>query len=379
TPQRDIFSWDIVFYARREGTLTDYQGNFLRVTQHGPNWGTPYTAKPSYLEKDTTNSPKSNFIFPHDMERWNRYVNGNLGDTLAHCPAPGKKENIAKTRVKRSLPPDFTFTDAWINRLWQIAISSTPAGLEGIGICGPCMVQTLQMLVELQERYQREPLQDGNGYFFNTQAGVDLFPSLRARFPELTQRLDTIRFNHDIPYHVGEDFMTRMSRLGRAVALTMLPQYEWRPLTLARNQEEMLSRIRDILYAPVGTLWFSVAIRQGERGLFLGHAQPIIRTGNGVIVLPTNTYGTTFEQFSRYFTPITDPNIVLHELSQSSSSRIQTQSIAFFQMAHLNEIPLSLYVSQRNCTGEGDDRRGNKEFPRSSLINQCGSGRCAIQ
>ncbi|MFT4321224.1 DUF1561 family protein, partial [Bartonella bacilliformis] len=29
--------------------------------------------------------------------------------------------------------------------------------------------------------------------------------------------------------------------------------------------------------------------------------------------------------------------------------------------------------------GEGDHRRGNRQLPRASLLNQCGSGRCAIQ
>ncbi|EYS92513.1 hypothetical protein X471_00001 [Bartonella bacilliformis str. Heidi Mejia] len=379
TARQDIASWDISLFARREGTLTDYKGNFLRVTQYGSSWGSPYTAKPDYLEKDTTNSPKSNFIFSYDMERWYRYVNGNLGDTLAYCPAPGTKENVAKIRVKRSLPHDFHFTDQWKKRLWQIAVSSTPMGLETIGLCGPCMVQTMQILAELQERHQREPFQNGEGYFFNTQEGVDPFISLRTRFPDLTRRLETTRINHDRPYHVGEDFVTRMSRLARAMALMMLPQYEWRPLTLARTHEEMISRIRDILRAPAGTTWFSVAIRQDERGLFLGHVQPIIRTGNGIIILPTNTSGTTLEQFRGYFTPITDPQTVLFELSRGSSTRIQTRSIAFFQMTQLDEIPLSLYVSQSNCTGEGDGRRGNKKLPRSSFINQCLSGRCSIQ
>ncbi|MFT4383154.1 DUF1561 family protein, partial [Bartonella bacilliformis] len=35
--------------------------------------------------------------------------------------------------------------------------------------------------------------------------------------------------------------------------------------------------------------------------------------------------------------------------------------------------------SQGNCTGEGENRRGNRQLPRTSLLNQCDSGRCAIQ
>ncbi|EMN54581.1 hypothetical protein LEP1GSC089_3779 [Leptospira interrogans serovar Autumnalis str. LP101] len=35
-------------------------------------------------------------------------------------------------------------------------------------------------------------------------------------------------------------------------------------------------------------------------------------------------------------------------------------------------------VSNRNCTGEGEDRRGSGEYPTSTSVNQCPSGRCAL-
>ncbi|KEG16813.1 DUF1561 family protein [Bartonella bacilliformis] len=378
TAKQDIASWDISLFARREGTLTDYKGNFLRVTQYGSSWGSPYTAKPDYLEKDTTNSPKSNFIFSYDMERWYRYVNGNLGDTLAYCPAPGTKENIAKTRVKRSLPHDFELNDKWTQRLWEIAISTSSTGQEAIAFCGICMIQTMQMLAELQERYLGDPFQHSTGYFFNTQVGVDPFISFRARFPDLAERLQATMSYVNLPWHVGDDSFTRTSRVTRATALILLPRYDWRPSTIARTQEEMRRRLQDLLRAPPGTTWYIAIVRSNIDGSnTIGHVQPILRTNQGLILIPTNASTLSLSRFRQYITPTRNAEELINRLSASSTLTIH--SLVTYQMAQLDEIPLNLYISQSNCTGEGNHRRGDKHLPRTSLINQCISGRCAIQ
>ncbi|EMO88625.1 hypothetical protein LEP1GSC024_0734 [Leptospira noguchii str. 2001034031] len=35
-------------------------------------------------------------------------------------------------------------------------------------------------------------------------------------------------------------------------------------------------------------------------------------------------------------------------------------------------------VSNRNCTGEGEDRRGSGQYPTSASVNQCKRGRCVL-
>ena len=40
--------------------------------------------------------------------------------------------------------------------------------------------------------------------------------------------------------------------------------------------------------------------------------------------------------------------------------------------------PLNFFVSNNNCTGEGDYRHGSGGFPTSASINQCASGRCGM-
>ncbi|WP_235596815.1 DUF1561 family protein, partial [Leptospira alstonii] len=98
--------WNVQLETDEGGMITDYKGNVLRVTRYGSNWGVAYAAKPSYLEKDTTNSPTSLFTVDKNLLDWARYTAGNLGKTEQYCPA-GSKESHAYKREKRTLPPDF--------------------------------------------------------------------------------------------------------------------------------------------------------------------------------------------------------------------------------------------------------------------------------
>ncbi|MBE8431941.1 DUF1561 family protein, partial [Leptospira interrogans serovar Pomona] len=82
--------WNVYLATEEGGMIMDYQGNALRVTRYGSNWGVAYTAKLSYLKKDTTYSPTSLFIVDRDLLNWVRYTASNLGKTDQYCPA-GKK------------------------------------------------------------------------------------------------------------------------------------------------------------------------------------------------------------------------------------------------------------------------------------------------
>ncbi|KZM37528.1 hypothetical protein AWH67_05160 [Bartonella bacilliformis] len=381
TEDKDIGFWDISQLNGNEGPILDYLGNLLRLTQYGSNWGFPYTATSDYITKQESqyNHPTSDFIFEYDIERWNRFVNGNLGDTLTYCPAPGTKKNVTQTahiREKRSLPPSFELTEEWKERLWQIARSNVHGTTPRIAYCGPCMLQTLQMLAELQTRYPRGPLPDGAGYFFNTAPNRDLFISFRERFPLLAERLRSTENYIHVPLHTGESDYTRTTRIGRSAALILLPNYDWRPSAVARTREEMMRIIQNMLTAPSGTLWYLAMVRTSSTGTS-GHAQPILRTRDGLVLIPTNTVGTTFEQYLQRLTPITTVEGVLNDLTRGGA--LILNSLATTQMALRYEIPLDFYLSQRDCTGEGDGRRGSGLFPRAALFNQCLSGRCAIQ
>lgn len=137
---KDNKYWEFFNLNDNEGALRDKDGNFLRVTQYGPNWGVPYTVKPTYMPKDTTNTPKSIFLFDPYIDKWNRYVDSNLSDSLQYCPAPGNNKTLLTSsgnkRVTRSLPPTFRITDDWIRRFWQIATTTVEGSESRIAFCG---------------------------------------------------------------------------------------------------------------------------------------------------------------------------------------------------------------------------------------------------
>ncbi|MFT4351099.1 DUF1561 family protein, partial [Bartonella bacilliformis] len=243
--------------------------------------------------------------------------------------------------------------------------------------CGPCMLHTLQMLAELQEDNIGGPRQSG-GYFFDTYPDRDPFISFRQRFPELAERLQTTENYVNLPWRVGEDMYTRTSRVTRSAALMLLPQYNWRPSTMARTREEMRRMLLNLWNAPSGTLWYiSIITSDRDSSNIIGHAQPILSTNQGLVLIPTNISDFSLEDFRSDIAPITTPTRLMYYLSNRGTLRLL--SLVTYQMARTDEVSLNLYISQGNCTGEGENRRGNRQLPRTSLLNQCDSGRCAIQ
>ncbi|KEG21578.1 DUF1561 family protein [Bartonella bacilliformis] len=374
--KKDIGFWNLSILTGREGPLMDHQGNFLRITQYGTSWGIPYTAKPGYLKQDTGNSPKSRFIFSEDIERWTRYVNGNLEDTLAYCPAPGKKETVShvKTRVKRSLPPTFKLNDEWRKRLHDIATTTTDTTLS-VGICGTCLLHTYQMIAELQEYYSRSSLPN-RGYFFDTAPHTDPMISLSQRFPSIHSVMRNAPQFYGVPLSPTETSDMIAIRIASSTTQSILPRFNWRLSNLATGQSEILNSIRALLAASPGTVWIGLITYNLPGGEIARHAVPILRSSSGLKVIPTNTSMSLFD-FTDQVSETTDPNLVLLRLAQRSHLNI-VSSFATLQLIGEETNPLSVTISQNNCTGEGDDRRGNGRLPISALVNQCVSGRCPL-
>ncbi|ALO01733.1 hypothetical protein LIH_15410 [Leptospira interrogans serovar Hardjo-prajitno] len=360
--------WNVYLATEEGGMIMDYQGNALRVTRYGPNWGVAYAAKLSYLKKDTTYNPTSLFIVDRNLLNWVRYTVSNLGKTDQYCPA-GKKENH-NIRIKRTLPPDFQLTEEWLRRLYDIAISTSFTSEGQVhGICGTCLLQTFQMLAELQEYHSHGPIQ-GGGYFFNTAHDRDPFDSFRQRYPEL----DAMLVN--IPIVYSQD--GNVPRMGLASARTMLPQYDW---TLSREfttRSEMLSHITSLIASPPGSMWLSMFRVRRPDGTTGGHAVPILRTSQGLVVIPTNSASLSFFTYRRFATPTTDPVQVMNNLEMSSWT---LEILVTAQLEGLYYNTFDFTISNRNCTGEGRDRRGSGGYPTRTTVNQCsgrGGGRCVL-
>ncbi|EMK05672.1 PF07598 family protein [Leptospira kirschneri str. MMD1493] len=361
--------WNVYFVANAGGMITDYKGNILRVTKEGPNWGVAYTVKPGYLEKDTTNSPTSVFTVDVDLLKWIRYTTSNLGKTDQYCPA-GKKESNTYKRVKRNLPSDFRLTGAWIQRLYDIARSATfqsasPGAIpQRHGSCGVCMLHSFQMIAELMEYHSRGPLTRG-GYFFDTAPNRDPFLSFSQRYPDLDRLLT----------NVPVDYANRGRVLAFASTMIMLPQYEWESSSQFTTRSDIQSHVRSLINSPPGSIWLGLLRRQRANGSISGHAVPILRTYQGLVVIPTNSPVRSLSDYIQSLAPTTDPDEVIARMEEGRT----LTSFTTVRPVGTYDVPFSLTVSSRDCTGDGDDRRGSGRYPISSLINQCSGGRCILQ
>ncbi|EJO79856.1 PF07598 family protein [Leptospira interrogans serovar Pomona str. Kennewicki LC82-25] len=250
--------WNVSLETDEGGIITDYKGNLLRVTRYGSNWGVAYAAKPDFVKTDTKNSPTSLFVVDKSLLDWTRYTYSNLGKTDQYCPA-GNHGSIIHRRVKRTLPPDFQLTEEWIQRLYAIARSTTRQ-TQHSGICGVCLLQTFQMLAELQEYHSQRPLSAG-GYFFDTAPNTDPFISFRQRYPLLDNTLtDAINI-------FGPSYNTTWL-LTLAYAITMLPQYEWTLSNTFNTRPEILSYISSLINSPPGSIWLGILRWRRPDGTF---------------------------------------------------------------------------------------------------------------
>ncbi|AGF74153.1 hypothetical protein BAnh1_02700 [Bartonella australis AUST/NH1] len=371
-------SWDVSFLFGREGPIFDRYGNILRITQYGPNWGRPYTAKPDYVKQDTANSPKSEFVLSYDIERWNRYVMANAEEALTYCPAPGKEPSVSgpQKRVKWTLPPDFELTEEWKRRLYAIA-TSTDGSWVLVGMCGTCFLQTLQMIAELQEGYPGSPRTSG-GYFFDTAPDTNPFISLRRRSRQLYRELQLSVIVDGVLLTQADDLVTALARSAATVTQAALPNFTWSLSAIAIGQTAIHSAIRGLLRAPAGTIWVALAFYTLPDGRRVGHAVPILRSSGGLIVIPANlpTYTTSFQDFSLELSPLIDSDAILRQIAHQEG--VTYDALATVQLTGVASRPLSVTISQNNCTGEGEGRRGSGREPRSSLLNQCMSGRCTL-
>lgn len=369
--------WEIfAFGENNQAMLKDYLGNFLRVTKYGVNWGVPYTATSAYIAKDTYNTPTSFFHFDNAMQDWQRFVEANISKELASCPAPGSS---ARPSLKNPpLPSHFTLNDAWKRRLWQIA-TSTDGVLLRAGDCGVCLLHSYQIVAELIT-YAQAPLESG-GYFFDTQAGANPFPSFRTRYPLLASQLESYTMANAPSTQSWADAAVYATQVYRSIALSMFPGYFWTMQEYARTQIEMLNILQGFFNAPVGSVWIINVYMRDAQGRASGHAIPVLRLEQGVLFIPTNvTGGISYEAFSGLLS-----NTLMATTLQEAINALSTQGIAniyMFAALRLREPyrnPLNTEISSNNCSGDGDGRRGSGVLPLSQAINQCASGRCLIQ
>lgn len=363
--------WDISFVTKQGGIIKDHKDNALRVAQKGSDWGVPYTTKIHYLQGNTTNSPTSIFFFNKDLQDWISYVNKNRGEMLPYCPAPGVQTIKTKTIRKHYLPSNFKLDQAWIERLYNIA-TSTQTQERFANTCGSCLLQSFQMIAELQEHYPQKPIQNG-GYFFDTMPNTNPFISFHQRFPLLHDTLENILRWYSYPIVTGENTMLSLQRLAYTSAVSILPLYDWEQSQIFFNQIDIITHLQTLLNSPIGTIWLAIAHRDDVSKTL--HIVPIVRAVDGLAIIQTSVINTTLSAFRDHLNSTTNIDTIYKKLS------LEKIIDGFFTMRLKYSYPqtnnFDLSLSTKDCSGSAENRRGNALFPNFSSINQCWTKRCA--
>lgn len=353
--------------------LHDKDNNVLRVTRYGIHWGVPYTANKNYLTKDTSNSPTSTFKLGISLQTWLRFVNANIGRNLSECPARGYNKALL-TQVPPALPLDFNLTEAWIQRLYDINTSSTQDALP-VGICGTCLLQAFQAIAELLHN-PYVPMQSG-GYFFDTAYHQNPFISFYNRNSILHDTLRDIMEYYNWEIVQEGDFFLRAVDRSVASSISLLPQYDWHTLGRSVEDDEIQSLLSRVLDAPIGSVFLMVLGRYDEHTQRAsGHAVTALRLHGGVVVIPANAPNLSLQSFTRRLMSSTSIQELEYALTRFGSRTLELVALGVIEVSRAYSNPFEELVSVNNCSGYGDDRRGNGIPPLPELINQCISGRC---
>ncbi|BCX78571.1 hypothetical protein LBC_00330 [Campylobacter sp. 19-13652] len=330
----------------------------------------PYTVSPLYIAQDTTNSPTSTFTMAKEV-RWFRQLNyANMLDELKYCPT-----KASKSRVKRGLPEDFQLNEGWLGRLWQINISrSSDAPHAFVGLCGICMLHSAQMVSELLS-YQ-EP-RSGGGYLFDTAGEVDPFISFQSRYPYMAPALRNIFDEISwLNYGEGDEFIARIVPPLLSTAGMLLPNYTLHPSPMVRG-DMALDLVGQLFGARAGTLWLAFMYRTAPDGSMpAGHSEPLLLTAEGLVTMPTNRV-MSLEEFRDATRPMRTARDLIDYYTGNGILRLGM--LMFVRVAEIDNNLLDLRISPRNCTGEGEQRRGNAMPINPGSLNQCSGaygGRC---
>lgn len=417
--------------------IVDSAGNRLRLARYGAQWGVPYVAAAGYIPSDRGNSPTSSFILSASASDFLRFSFANLGRNLPYCPAPGhtgrkpkpllesslnsraldsragrERKSKATSQVLDSraldfhpsnsrtspkaldsralaptgsnlkpltqapppLPQDFRLSEQWIQRLYDIA-TTTGEREEAVGVCGACLLQAFQAIAELLYDHENPP--QSGGYFFDTGYHQDPFASFRARNSLLHDTLRDIIAYYMREAHTSEEYFLRAIERTQASAISLLPQYDWRAVGAGFTPADRAELLGRILNAPAGSVFLLTLGRHNPNtDRTSGHAVAALRLRGGVVIIPANTPYLTHEAFHNRLLPLRSTQELEEMLTRFGSGHLELVALGVLEVGGVYHNPYDSLLSLRDCSGEGEDRRGNGLLPLPELLNQCISGRC---
>lgn len=272
------------------------------------------------------------------------------------------------------LPPDFHLTEEWIARFYDIA-TTTGESETSVGVCGACLLQAFQVIAELLQNHNAPP--QVGGYFFDTGYHQDPFISFRNRNSILHDTLVDIISYYNYPASSQNDFFVRALDRVYASAISLLPQYNWQNIGSGFTRSEIDSILNQILNSQAGSIFILALGRYNPiNNRNSGHAVAALRLQDGVIVVPANTPYLAYSSFQNRLSPLNSIESLEEMLTRFGSHHLELNAIGVLEVQGRYINRFENFLSVQDCSGDGDDRRGNGLLPLPELINQCISGRC---
>ncbi len=328
-----------------------------------------YNAKYDYLERD-------GFKFaPHDSAL-TQYLAKNPQKNRKIYAKP-KPTLLLTAPTLMQLPPDFNL-GAWEQRLLQIINTTNRDGMSQLqGICGVCMLQSYQIIAEFMHYHNNPPT--SGGYFFDTAPNTNPFTSFQRRHSILHDTLADIEDYYAIaPTAASRVFLNSMNT-AMASSISMLPQYDWSLFGASANDEDITNLMqRAFNESRTGDMYLAfLLLFLPEREAITGHTVVILRTNEGIVMIPTNIRALSLDALRRYMQVATNPTELRARLTARARGRTSILAgLGLLQVREAPNLPFASALSFSDCVGEGEDRRGNNALPSAAALNQCASGRC---
>ena len=331
-----------------------------------------YNAKYDYLERD-------GFKFaPHDSALTQYLVkNPPKNRRIYTKPKPTLLTSPNLAQPLMQLPLDFDLS-AWEQRLLQIInTTSRDSATQSQGICGVCMLQSYQIIAEFM-RYHNSPPTSG-GYFFDTAPNTNPFVSFRQRHSILHDTLADIEDYYAITAGATSSAFLSSMNTAMASSISMLPQYDWSLFGASANTQGITDLINRLFRdSRRGDMYLAfLLLFLPERETIMGHTVVILRTNEGIVMIPTNVRALSLDVLRRYMQVATNNAELRARLTARARGRTSILAgLGLIEVREAPNLPFASALSFSDCVGEGDDRRGNNALPSAAALNQCASGRC---
>ncbi|TXE78348.1 DUF1561 family protein [Campylobacter peloridis] len=374
SPKLNPASWNFDIYSN--SFILDAKGNILDVSR-GRNFGKLFVITKEEFEKEKlyTSDFSGIFIFNKAFDSLRNFIALNISFQSNTCG----NEKKFKRDVINDIIANFDPTKGgWRRKFFDIS-TSTDRNNNFNGICGYCLLHTYEILALLTEIFPRvqEAPQNNVGYFFNYAPNTNPLESFRLRSPTLSNTLFAALNYWGDSFYANEPLYLRASRAVESVTRIVLPRRTWELGMPIFSRDLVEGEIQRLIQSPPGSIFIAL-LNTNPTAAFDGHAMPVIRTNQGIIVIPTNVANISFTEYADFIRPVNSVEEIMLRLSTNRSYEVT--ALNFLQMGTgAMENVLESLLSQNDCSGEGSNiRRGNGLNLNPNNANSCNGARCSL-